>query len=158
MEKIEIKDRYDGHVIFSCECEDNTIAITVCEAIKSGANLGGANLRGAKDIPYFPLACPSNGAFIAWKKVGGHLVELEIPADARRLSAASTKCRCDKAKVLSIVSREGRQIKSIHSDNYAPIDYVVGQVVTPDSFDEDRWNECSHGIHFFINKEEAERY
>lgn len=27
-----------------------------------------------------------------------------------------------------------------------------------DSFDEDRWNECSHGIHFFINKQEAIDY
>ena len=183
MEKIEIKNRYDGHVIFRYECVDNNIAITVCEAVKRGADLrgaylggadlhgaflrdadlhgadlGGADLRSAKDVPYIPLACPSHGSFIGWKKVCGHLVELEIPADARRSSATSTKCRCDKAKVLSIVSREGIKIKSIHSETNAPVDYVVGQVVTPDSFDEDRWKECSHGIHFFINKEEAERY
>ena len=36
--------------------------------------------------------------------------------------------------------------------------YKVGAFVKPDSFDEDRWNECSHGIHFFINKQEAIDY
>ena len=29
----------------------------------------------------------------------------------------------------------------------------VGKMVYPDSFDDDRWNICSHGIYFFINKQ-----
>ena len=33
--------------------------------------------------------------------------------------------------------------------------YKVGEMVYPDSFNEDRWNECSNGIHFFINKQDA---
>lgn len=33
-----------------------------------------------------------------------------------------------------------------------------GETVVPDSFDEDRWNECSNGIHFFITKQEAIDY
>ena len=36
--------------------------------------------------------------------------------------------------------------------------YVKGEMVYPDSFDDNRWNECSHGIHFFINKEDALNY
>ena len=36
--------------------------------------------------------------------------------------------------------------------------YKVGEMVYPDSFDEDRRNECSHGIHFFINKQDAIDY
>jgi hypothetical protein len=36
--------------------------------------------------------------------------------------------------------------------------YQVGATVYPDSWDEDRWNECSHGIHFFITRKEAEEY
>lgn len=36
--------------------------------------------------------------------------------------------------------------------------YRVGETVVPDSFDEDRWNECSNGIHFFITKQEAIDY
>ena len=139
-------------------------------AYLGGANLGGANLggaylvgaylRGAKDVPYVPFACPSDGAFIAWKKVAGHLVKLEIPADARRCSATSNKCRCDKAKVLEITRIEnGATTNEIVNKSYSPsVTYRVGEMVFPDSFDENRWNECSHGIHFFINKDEAINY
>ena len=44
--KIEIKSIW-GSVLFSYEKEDNTIKDTLEEAIKSGANLRGANLGGA---------------------------------------------------------------------------------------------------------------
>ena len=44
--KIEIKSIW-GSVLFSYEKEDNTIKDTLEEAIKSGANLGGANLGDA---------------------------------------------------------------------------------------------------------------
>ena len=44
--KIEIKSIW-GSVLFSYEKEDNTIKDTLEEAIKSGANLGGAYLGGA---------------------------------------------------------------------------------------------------------------
>ena len=36
--------------------------------------------------------------------------------------------------------------------------YKVGKTVYPDGFDEDRWNECSNGIHFFMTRREAELY
>ena len=36
--------------------------------------------------------------------------------------------------------------------------YNVGEVVTVENFDENRWEECSAGIHFFITREEAVRY
>ena len=40
--KIEIKSRFSLEVLFSHECEDNSVAITL-----AAANLGDANLRGA---------------------------------------------------------------------------------------------------------------
>ena len=125
-----------------------------------GANLRGANLYGAKNVPFIPLACPSEGAFIGWKKVDCYLVKLQIPASARRSSATTTKCRCDKAKVLGIYNLDGTkaEITRIRNTNYTYCDYIVGEMVYPDSFDEDRFNECSHGIHFFINKQEAINY
>ena len=126
----------------------------------SGAYLRGANLRGAKEIPYIPLACPSDGAFIGWKKVHGKLVKLQIPEDARRCSATTQKCRCDKALVLAITDLDGsnpiEEIENTAQDHH--VTYKVGELVLPDSFDEDRWNECSHGIHFFINKQDAIDY
>ena len=125
-----------------------------------GADLRDADLRGAKEIPYLPLACPSDGAFIGWKKVEGCLIQLLIPEDAKRCSATTQKCRCEFAKVLSIIRIEnGEELQSIENTSYAPsIVYKVGEIVKPDSFDEDRWNECSHGIHFFINKQDALNY
>ena len=124
-----------------------------------GAYLRGAYLRDAKNIPFIPLACPSDGDFIGWKKVQNKLVRLLIPSDARRSSATSNKCRCDKAKVLEITDLDGSNpITSVTNYNYIETQYVVGEMVYPDSFDENRWNECSHGIHFFINKQEAINY
>ena len=125
----------------------------------SGANLRDANLRGADNIPFIPLACPSEGEFIGWKKVGDYVIQLRIPADAKRCSATTSKCRCDKAEVISIISiRDNESIDSIVNDRYNDCEYTVGGMVYPDTYDENRWNECSNGIHFFINKQEAINY
>ena len=141
----------------------------------SGANLACANLKGsfidcaniyeavlncAKNIPFIPLACPSEGAFIGWKKVEEkYLIKIQIPEDARRLSATTRKCRCDKAMVLDITSLDGeKHYDEVTNTNYKKTVYKAGEMVYPDSFDENRWNECSHGIHFFINKEDAINY
>jgi len=47
MNKIEIKNRWNDAVLFSSECEDNTLLKCVQEAIKKGAYLRDADLRGA---------------------------------------------------------------------------------------------------------------
>ena len=126
----------------------------------AGAKVHGAKLNGAKNIPFIPLSCPSEGAFIGWKKVEGkYLVKLQIPEDARRLSATTRKCRCDKAMVLDITSLDGnKHYDEVTNNRYNETIYKVGEFVYPDSFDENRWNECSNGIHFFINKEDAINY
>lgn len=123
-----------------------------------GANLYGANLRGV-DIPVL-MACPSCGAFIGWKKVLNKIIKLEIPEDAKRCSATTEKCRCSKAKVLAIEEFNGEDsgLAEIINKRYAETIYKVGEIVYPDSFDEDRWNECSHGIHFFTDRESAVRW
>ena len=134
-------------------------------AYLSGADLRDANLRyadlsDAKEIPYVPFACPSDGAFIGWKKVCGLLVKLEIPEDAKRCSATSQKCRCEKAKVLAITQLDGNgsMDEILNTAQAHHVLYKVGEMVYPDSFDENRWEECSHGIHFFINKQDAINY
>ena len=128
----------------------------------NGAVLNTAHLNGAQNIPYIPLACPSEGAFIGWKKVEGkYLIKIQIPEDARRISATTRKCRCDKALVLDITSLDGEEHYNEvvnNNYNYKETIYKVGEMVYPDSFDENRWNECSHGIHFFVNKQDAINY
>ena len=130
------------------------------EADITGAVLNAAHLNGAQNIPYIPLSCPSEGAFVAWKKVEWkYLVKIQIPEDARRCSATTRKCRCDKALVLDITSLDGEEhFEEVTNTKYNKTIYKVGEMVYPDSFDENRWNECSNGIHFFINKEEAINY
>ena len=129
-------------------------------AVLNAADLNGADLNGAQNIPYIPLACPSEVAFVAWKKVDGeYLVKLQIPEDARRSSATTRKCRCDKAMVLEITSLDGnKHYDEVTNNRYNETIYKVGEFVYPDSFDENRWNECSNGIHFFVNKQDAIDY
>ena len=124
----------------------------------SGADLSGADLSGTIGVPYYiiPLACPAEGSFVAWKKVDNKLVKLEIPEDAKRSSATTHKCRCSKAKVLAITNlKETESFDEVFNGNYAPLTYKVGEMVYPDWFNEDRWDECSHGIHFFMDKVDA---
>ena len=125
-----------------------------------GADLSHADLRDVKNIPFIAHSCPDTGSFIGYKKASDKIVELEILSDARRCSATSRKCRCDKAKVLSIQNLDGTvsDLKSISSNYDENFIYTVGEIVEELNFDEDRWNECSAGIHFFINRQEAVEY
>ena len=122
-----------------------------------GADLRDADLHGADlhDANGAYIQCPEYGSFIGWKKVQGKIVELQITENAKRSSATGRKCRCSEALVLSI---DDGAVQEITNTNYEPITYKVGELVHPDSFDENRWNECSHGIHFFITRQEAEEY
>ena len=125
-----------------------------------GANLSGANLSEAKNVPFIPMACPDTGAFIGFKKASDRIVMLGIPEDARRLSATGRKCRCDKAIVIRIEEMDGTtsDLTEVTSDRDSGFVYKVGKMVSVPDFCEDRWRECSAGIHFFINRQEAVNY
>ena len=128
----------------------------------SDADLRYANLNNIK-INYhtlgYHLACPEEGSFIGYKKANKHLIKLLILEDSKRSSTTTLKCRCDKAKVLSITNiKTGKEISEIASDYDKNFIYKVGKIVEVKDFDDNRWNECSTGIHFFINKENAINY
>lgn len=115
----------------------------------------------------YPMTCPSHGDFIGWKKLNNKIIKLLIPAEAKRVSGASRKCRAEFAKVLDIQNEDGTSadVSSITNEEITlfypkvkPITYTIGEMVYPDSFDENRWNECSSGIHFFISRNEATAY
>ena len=126
-------------------------------AYLSNANL--SELVFNEGTAFYALQCPEEGSFIGYKKAHGYIVKLEILADAKRSSATSRKCRCSAAKVLSITAVDGsEEVKEIASDQDSNFIYRVGEIVRVDNFDEDRWNECSTGIHFFITRREAEQY
>lgn len=133
-----------------------------------GADLRDANLRGAdlenvktnENTSFFALQCPEEGSFIGYKKADGKIVVLQITEDAKRSSGTSRKCRCSKAKVLRIEDIEGNilNIESVESDYDESFIYTVEGIVEVKDFDNDRWNECSTGIHFFMTKQEAVNY
>ena len=205
--KIEIKNRWRGSVIFEYSSVDNTLAKTVVEAVKRGANLSGADLSGANlygadlcradlsganlygadlcradlsganlyganlsgaDLCRADLsgakgtymACPTDGSFIGWKKASGYIVKLQIPEDARRSSAGGEKCRCDKAYVMEIQNEDGTKacIETVCSGRDKNFVYAVGATVEVSDFDDNRWNECAPGIHFFIDRRAAVEY
>ena len=133
-------------------------------AILCGANIYGANIYGAKNVN-MPLACPEKGSFIGFKKVRGTkeeplIVELEISEDAMRSSATGRKCRCSKAKVVSITTEDGSEVEDRYAySSYDPeFIYEVGKTVEVSDFDTNRWNECAPGIHFFVTRQEAVDY
>ena len=126
------------------------------------ADLRGANLHKAKNLPdlSWTSIVPECGSFIGWKKVGKFIIKLKILESAKRSNATGRKCRCSAAEVLEIQYLDGTKagFNKIHNNSFCGADYIVGEIVTPDSFDDDRWNECSHGIHFFITRQEAVDY
>ena len=128
-----------------------------------GANLINADLEGANYSEYtsfLSLQCPTEGSFIGWKKCRGYIVKLKICEDAERSSSTSIKCRCSKAEVLEIQNMDGSiaditEICSNHDKNFI---YKTGETVEVKDFDKCRWNECSTGIHFFIDRNMAVAY
>ena len=139
----------------------------------SGANIEGANLFGCNlentildnikyddKTEYFKMRCPTEGAFIGYKKCfNQRLVQLLIPADAKRTSATFNSCRCNKAKVLLIKSIDSSQYfeeaTSYVDENFI---YRVGEWVIAENFNENRWVDSTTGIHFFMIREEAIGY
>ena len=120
------------------------------EAILTGAHIEGAILP----APIVPL----EGEFTGYKKVlssphGTYdVITLRIPVFAQRTSAlASRKCR---ASHVIVVEGEGVSPTASRSK----LTYAPEITVTADRFDADRREECTHGIHFFPTREEAEAY
>lgn len=150
-------------------CCANLRGADLCGANLSGADLRDANLCDAKNTnktawdaytAFYPLQCPETGSFIGYKKAADKIVMLEICADAKRSSATSRKCRCSKAKVLSITRLDGSDsgLTEVRSNYSKEFIYRVGEIAEVPDFDDNRWNECAAGIHFFITRDEAVKY
>jgi hypothetical protein len=124
----------------------------------SGAELSGANLAEVKDkdlIVARTQICPTEGAFVGWKKLkNGIIAKLVIAHDAQRLNAiGSRKCRASKVFVHEMFGA-----KEAYDSHTGKLLYKEGIDVEPDSFDDSVQVECSHGIHFFMTRIEAESY
>jgi hypothetical protein len=126
-------------------------------AYLSGANLRGANLSGAKNSELAVARIqfiPESGSFEGWKKCRyGVIVRLTIPADAKRSHGSERKCRASHVDVLEVIG--GDQGISLYDKKVV---YRKGERITADKFDDNRWETCSSGIHFYITRLEAEAH
>lgn len=139
----------------------------------SGSDISGANLycavlenavlddiKSDENTKFYRLYCPEEGAFLGYKKCfNNRLVQLLIPADAKRTSATLNSCRCNKAKVLTIKSFDYTES---YTEAWSLVDptffYRVGEYVEVKDFNEDRWMDSTTGIHFWMTREEALAY
>lgn len=168
-------DLSNAELIYSNLRKAKFIGANLTRANLYGANLADVKIKGtvfyetsfllAKNIPNcIPLACPSTGEFIGYKKalaLNGKavIVCLKIPKDAARLSAGGPKCRCDKAEVIDITSIDGKKKyeKAVSGFDETFL-YRTGEKIHVENFCKDRWSECDSGIHFFVNRKQAEDY
>ena len=159
---LEYANLYGANLYGTNLCGADLRNANLCGTNLCGADLRNANLRNAKtnmNTIGYNLACPEKGSFIGYKKANSCIIELLILEDAKRSSATTMKCRCDKVKVLDIRDiGTGDKINVVKSDYDPNFIYEVGEVVSVNDFDDDRWNECSTGIHFFMNRENALKY
>jgi len=180
---IEIKDRWTGKVLFTAKGA-TTIAAAVTMAVAAGAdlnranlnranlygaNLYGANLNGAslnganlnraslyganlENVKNLFYQIPQEGELIVWKAVAGGVCKLRVPPEAKRTATPiGRKCRAEWVEVLEAPTNGA----GLHDRNVV---YRAGEIVRPDKYDPDPRVECTHGIHFFLTKEEAEAY
>lgn len=152
--------------------------VDLCSSIIGGADFRGADIARVEfpdmymdgvimdeTTSHFHTHCPEEGGFTGYKKActlteHPYIVELKIPAHALRSSATTNKCRCSEAEVMSVTRLDGTDdgtdiVRSWWNPYFL---YKAGETVKADGFDENRWNECAPGIHFFMTREEAVDY
>jgi hypothetical protein len=126
------------------------------------ANLSGAYLRDANfeqtKLPGFQI--PQEGSLIVWKKLKDDCIaKLKIPNKSKRTaSLVGRKCRAEFVKVIEIYHASGVKLDTGISCYDSTIKYNIGEITYPDSYDPDIRVECTHGIQFFLTREEAEVY
>jgi hypothetical protein len=124
------------------------------DAVLSRAVMRNADLSGAK-LPHFKIM-PDEGSFVAWKKTSTGVIKIRIPAEAKRASSlVGRKCRAEFVKVLSGPGCGGSSPTYVYNKKLV---YNKGDIVYADSFDPDIRLECTHGIHFYMTREEAEKH
>lgn len=104
--------------------------------------------------------CPQSGYILGYKKCfNDRMVTLLIPKEARRCSSTTRACRCDMAKVIAITDTK-RELCFNEAISFVDANFIykLGEMVHADSYNEDRWLDSSHGIHFWMSFEEALGY
>lgn len=150
--------------LFGVDFRGCNLSFTNCDGTDfTGSILLDANLEGlihTESTIHFRNHCPQEGYIFGYKKCfNDRMVKLLIPADARRCSSTTNACRCDKAKVVEITNLDKtisyKEATSFVDGNFI---YKLGEMMYADSYNENRWLDSSHGIHFWMTFEEALGY
>jgi hypothetical protein len=127
----------------------------------TGANLYGADLSGV-DLTDTILdekeqcrkGITLTEPMIGYKKSDEcKIITLEIPIGAKVFSINNNKRRTNKVKVIDMQGET--ELSSMHDIDFK---YHVGDEIEIEDFDENYNIECGEGIHFFLTREEAEKY
>lgn len=88
------------------------------------------------------------------------IAKLRIPAYADRIVYKDDKCRASCAQVVDIYDENDIHYDCGRSMYYPTVacEYRPRHMVYADSFDDNPFEVCSHGIHFFLTEEEAWDY
>ena len=148
----------DAHLIYA----ENSY-----EAYFEGANLSRVQfseceiadeaVEDAKGL-YASVACPEEGAFIAWKKCrDDRIVKLMVTENALRAGGHRNECRASEVLVLEICEG-GRSCREAVSFMDEEMVFRPGDIVRDENdFDGSLWHDGS-GIHFFLSRGDAERF
>jgi hypothetical protein len=144
----------------------NLTDASLFDANLTGANLTGANLTDAiltfADLTNTILDDKEQcrkGIVLTEPMIGyknsdeGKIITLEIPICAKVFSINNYKRRTNKCKVIDMQGET--ELRSIHDIDFK---YHVGDEIEIEDFDENYNVECGAGIHFFLNRKEAENY
>ena len=106
------------------------------------------------------MAPAPEGDLIGWGKKGVYIVKMRIPSKAKRSWATSYKLRAEFVETLEIWDGDDQVYAISHraKDMTPLVRYAVGTLTWADQWDPNRWLECSHGIHFFLSREQAETW
>ena len=125
-------------------------------AVLSGAVLSGADLSDARGLAF---QIPQEGELIVWKAVSPGIAKLRIPTDAKRTGCLiNRKCRAEWVETLQIILKDGSEMQQAVGSRDLKTVYRVGEVTKPDSYNDDIREDCTHGLHFFLSREEAEAW
>ena len=122
-----------------------------------GANLYGANLEGAKleGKENFRLGIILKEPMTGYKKTReGIVITATIPAGAIVFCINGSKCRTNKARIIDM----GGQNEVLHSSYDRKFEYRLLQDINIEDFNLMYNVECASGFHFFMTREEAEKY
>ena len=149
--KIEIKS-FGGSVLFEFEAEDNTVKRTIEEAVKRGANLGeaylrGAYLRGAENLPeeYFTM-CRDD----FWAVLSGSPVE--IPGLRKAIvegridgSTYEGECACLVGTIANVKGCNYQKLETVKANSNRPAEQFFMNIKKGDKPEKNQFSKLALG-------------